>query len=227
MAYALANLTNERAEGGYVIRHQRPVSEFGQPKPGTVVEHPPRNPLMAAYPCLWPYGVGGVESDRDDMVSFNEHIKWTLQYYDRRFRTHHSFPFIAFGIKQKREAMRSARLQMQRQDFEADNLALTSLTVEELRKAEIEEEQKWVISNPRVRLLRKHVSAVSGRVVGSNSSRAAYRGQIWGTCLYLNPPSIWITINPVDIHDPIAQVFAGEHINMDKFLFTAGPDSNQ
>jgi hypothetical protein len=113
MTYALANLTNEQGEGGYVVRHQWPVSEFGRPKPGTISESSPRNPLMASYPCLWPYGVGGIESDRSEVVSFNEHVKWTLQYHDRRFRTHHSFPFVAFGIKQKHEAMRSARVQMQ------------------------------------------------------------------------------------------------------------------
>jgi Helitron helicase-like domain at N-terminus len=226
MTYALANLTDEQAEGGYIVRHHRPVSEFGHPKPGTV-NGPVRNPLMAAYPCLWPFGIGGIESDQDETVSFNGHVKWALQYYDRRFRTHHSFPFVAFGIKQKREAMQSARLQMQRRDFETDTLALSSLTVEDLRQAAREEERKEPISNPRVRLLRKHISAVSGRVVGSNSSRAAYRGQIWGTCLYLNPPSIWITINPVDIHDPVAQVFAGENIDMDRFISTCGPDSDQ
>lgn len=40
----------------------------------------------------------------------------------------------------------------------------------------------------------------------------------------LNPPSLWITINPCDLHDPIAQIFCGEEINLDKFFATAGPD---
>jgi len=34
----------------------------------------------------------------------------------------------------------------------------------------------------------------------------------------LNPPTLWITINPSDLHDPIAQLFAGEEINLDHFL---------
>lgn len=62
--------------------------------------------------------------------------------------------------------------------------------------------------------------------MGSNVSRAKYRGQIWGTSLYLNPVSIWITINPNDLHDPIVQVFAGERIDMDNFHPTAGPTAD-
>jgi len=44
----------------------------------------------------------------------------------------------------------------------------------------------------------------------------------------LNPPSLWITINPCDLHDPIAQVFAGENsINMDDLLATLNPPSKK
>jgi hypothetical protein len=33
-------------------------------------------------------------------------------------------------------------------------------------------------------------------------------------------------INPLDYEDPIAQIFAGEDINMDTFMETMGPDPN-
>ena len=54
---------------------------------------------------------------------------------------------------------------------------------------------------------------------GSNQSRVQLQSQIWSTCIMKNPPSLWITINPSDLHDPIAQIFAGEDINLDA-LFT-------
>lgn len=41
----------------------------------------------------------------------------------------------------------------------------------------------------------------------------------------INPTSLWLTINPSDTNDPIVQVFAGEEIDMDTFVATAGPDS--
>jgi hypothetical protein len=59
--------------------------------------------------------------------------------------------------------------------------------------------------------------------MGSDQARYQLRSQIWSTSIYLNPPSLWITINPCDLHDPIAQVFCGEEINLDNFMATMGP----
>ena len=38
---------------------------------------------------------------------------------------------------------------------------------------------------------------------------------------------LWVTINPADTHNPIAQVFAGVEIDLDNFCNTAGPNNNQ
>jgi len=119
MSYALANLHDPTKESGYAVRHgTRAIEDFGFARPSQSSDHPTsshRNPLAAAYPVLYPYGMGGIEADRPISVSFKDHVRWSLQYYDKRFATHHSFPFVCFGISQKREAMRSAFLQMRQQ----------------------------------------------------------------------------------------------------------------
>lgn len=56
---------------------------------------------------------------------------------------------------------------------------------------------------------------------------AADRSEISSTALSLNPPSLWVTINPTDLHDPIVQVFAGESIDMDDFRSMVGPDNEK
>ena len=122
--------------------------------------------------------------------------------------------------------MRSARLQMKRKDFERDTLAVASVTLADLKKAEQQEGCKEPITNSRVCTLRHHVVAANGRVKGSDNARAQYRGMIWGTCLFLGGPTVWITINPADVHDPIAQVFAGQAIDLDKFNNLLGPDAS-
>jgi hypothetical protein len=225
MKHALMNLDEvSDKEGGYVVRHSHyPVSDFGRNQSG----EDRKNPLAATYPKLFPYGVGGIKDTRGKSVGFDEHVRWALQYHDRRFRIHHSFPFVVFGMEQKRKALQSARIQMRRKDFERDGYLINSITVSDLKQAEKEEAEHRKISNPRVRLLRKHVFAVSRRIMGSDNYRGQYRGFIWGTCLCLRGPSLWITINPSDTHDPVAQVFAGEQINMDDFFPDAGPDSNR
>jgi hypothetical protein len=40
-----------------------------------------------------------------------------------------------------------------------------------------------------------------------------------------NPPTLWVTINPSDTQDPIAQVMAGVDINLDEFNTAIGPDN--
>jgi hypothetical protein len=226
MMYALANIADEKDEGGYVVRHVRNASDFGRTPDGKK-EAPGKIPLMAAYPCLWPYGKGGIECDRPVNVRFGEHTRWALQYHDHRFRMHHSFPFVAFGVLQKWQALGAARVQMRRQDFESDSVALATLKVADLKQAEVEEERKLPVSNSKVKALRKHVYAASGCVIGSDNSRAGYRGQIWGTILLMGSPSLWITVNPANLHDPIVQVFAGEEIDMDSFLNSAGPSADR
>ncbi|KIK79550.1 hypothetical protein PAXRUDRAFT_36425 [Paxillus rubicundulus Ve08.2h10] len=163
--YAVTNMGDKSKEGGYAVCHSHlPVSEFGSGRQGD--PNPMINPLEAVYPTLFPYGIGGIEGDREKTIRFNEHIQWALQYHDCQFCTHHSFPF-------------------------------------------------------------KHVFTAGGCVKGSDRMCSAYCGQIWGMSLKLCGPSLWITINPSHLHDPVAQILVGEEINMDQFFTCAGPDSNQ
>jgi Helitron helicase-like domain at N-terminus len=210
---AMMNLWNRNQEGLYGIRHSyRPVPDFPPRSQAREMTTEP-NLFEKAYPCLYPYGCGGIEAPRPVAISFKDHIQWSLQYFDRRFRKHETFLFYCFGILQRREALLSARLQMNRRAFEREANVLATITKEKLLHAQKEEQQNLPISDPTVRLLRKKVQGALTRVTGSNESRFQMRGQIWSTTVYLGPPSLWITINPSDINNPIAQIFAGENID--------------
>ena len=224
MAWGLSNLWKEGEEGGYAVRHGRkPVNDFGKPRAGKDADPDRPNYFERAYPCLYPYGVGGPEADRPTLVDFRDHIKWALNYHDRRFGKHETFPFVAFSIIQRRQALYSARIQMRRKNFDADARILMSITPEKLQQAQEEEAKNLPISDPAVRLLRQHIHATGGRVMASDQARYQLRSQIWSTSIALNPASLWITINPCDLHDPIAQVFCGEEIDLDQFIAAMGP----
>jgi hypothetical protein len=63
--------------------------------------------------------------------------------------------------------------------------------------------------------------------MGTDESCIKIRSLIWGMCVMKNPPSIWLTINPADTQDPIAQVLCGEDLDLDKFnAFDLDPSSN-
>lgn len=76
-----------------------------------------------------------------------------------------------------------------------------------------------------MRILKREMFSTSARVIASNASRYACRQQIWSTSISKGPPSIWLTINPDDLNDPIAAVFTGAQINLDAFANTQGPSA--
>ena len=78
MLSGLANLWQEGQEGGYAVRHgRRPVRDFGRWLPGevtTIAGEDEHNFFEKAYPCLFPYGEGGIEGSQQVKVDFTEHI---------------------------------------------------------------------------------------------------------------------------------------------------------
>jgi hypothetical protein len=92
---------------------------------------------------------------------------------------------------------------------------LSTLNAEDLQKAADEEERGGRATDPRIMVLRKMVQVTLQKVMGTDASRALNRSKLWSTSLYLNPMNLRMTLNFVDQHDPICQIFAGENIDMD------------
>lgn len=217
---AMVNLWKDGGEGGYLVRRGRnPLSDFP-----SADDDAGANIWEKAFPVLFPYGEGGLEKKRLVNVTLSEHVRWALEYHDRRFQVHPTFSFMAFGILQRRQALMCARIRMRRRDFERDAQILSAITADELKHAAEEEDRGEQVTSDRVRLLKRLVYSSSARVMGSDSSRKKLRSEIRATTTHFGPPSLWITINPDDLHDPIAQIFAGEEIDLDAFCRTVGPD---
>ncbi|KAG2336078.1 hypothetical protein BDR05DRAFT_978863 [Suillus weaverae] len=209
LANAFTN-TSHREKESYSVQHGSTfINEYprlntaGERYAGTT-ENP--NHLLGTFPCLFPYGFGGFEIQRPRTISYEAQAKWTMQYSDRRFRKDFHFMFQVFGVIQKREK--------------------AFHETEDLATAGREEASGKCPSNPIICSLKKHLSAIRAKVMGTDESRINIRSYIWGMTIMKNPPSLWITINPTDTHDPIAQVFAGEDIDLDNFNCNLGPDSS-
>ena len=162
MMWALSNLWQKGQEGGYTVHHGRqPVRDFPDHHIGNEADPNRINFFEKAFPCLFPYGFDGIEADREVTVAFAEHIRWALQYHDRCFRKHETFPFVAFDIAQHRQALTSAQIQMSHNNFEKDAHVMSSITLSMLQQAQREEEMHIPISSPAVRLLRKNIHGSS------------------------------------------------------------------
>nr|GAT42479.1 predicted protein [Mycena chlorophos] len=228
-AHAVENAIPETYASDYGIRKGRAfVSEYARTDENRErFDGGPTNPnhLLGAFPMLFPYGYGGFEVDRDVKVTYEAHVQWALQYADRRFRKHTQFSFQTFGVLWKRQVCQSTSVHMDRNEYLAHQTLISKLEPRDLILASEEENRKVPISNPTVRLLRKHLTTIRARVQGTDESRVGIRAQIWGLTLRFNPPSLWMTINLSDTSDPIAQVLAGQAIDLDLFAAKMGPNS--
>lgn len=195
-------------ENVYLIPHSsKPVNEYFNPKF-----------LTGLYPTLFCYGRGASEDQtRPIEIKFKEHIRYLLSYHDRRFEKNHSFIFVVFNLLQRRDACFHAQLIATKPYFRASADEIQFLDVKDieialdnnLKKAHSSE------SNSALNKLIQHVKTIGGRVMGSAYSRTALRNQIHALIYNQGLPSIFLTVNPADIHSPIALYFAGVKLDLD------------
>lgn len=232
MAHALSNTASEEnGNSFYVRRGSAFINEYARVDPISKQRYDGgpsnANHLLGSFPTLFPYGLGGFEVGRPLNVPYELHARWALRYGDKRFRLNHQFVFQIFGVMQKRAICRSARLYVQKNFYLQNETSIRKLKSSDFVQASHEETRKEKISNPVIRELQRHVTAIRIKVQGTDEARRTIRNKIWGTILMFNGPSLWITINPSDIHDPIAQVLTGCDIDLDNFVQNAGPNNKQ
>ncbi|CAF1498169.1 unnamed protein product [Adineta ricciae] len=177
--------------------------------------------LLGLYPTLFPYGCGAPQdSSRPIPVSLEQHIRYLLAYDDQRFEKHHSFMFVLFNIMQRRQACWNATLMASRPYFQNVANDLETLTSKEIETAlmSISKQTFSSVENPRINMLMKQIKTVGGNVMGSAYSRAALRTQIHALIFNQGLPSIFMTINPADIHSRVALYFAGVDLDLDKII---------
>lgn len=196
LTHALSNsCTKANISEDYTIRHRSVfINEYAHmdPKMGLRNNGGPSNPnhLLGCFPTLFPYGTGGIETQRPVDIPYEVHVRWTMEYMDQRFRKDMHYPFQAFGIMQKREVCRSTILQMKKSSFNWNMNLITTLKPSDLLEASKEETRGARFSNPAVRALQKELMAVRMKVKGMDKSRHSVRSKVWGMNLIFNPPTI-------------------------------------
>jgi hypothetical protein len=180
---------------------------------------------VAGYPHLFPYGTGAPGSVKNfSLIAF---FRRAMQLVDDRFRKDRFFLFDVFATQQKRDVSNSARLVFERKSWERLKSRMENITTADVLKAVEEEEKGKPVSDERLRDFFRTASVTRSHAIGSDSDRHANRQFIWGISTVYSKPSIWLTINPVDHHDPIAAVLVGEDIDLDDFIKTGGPSAGE
>lgn len=205
------NQSAENEDDVYLIpRSNIPVSDYQN-----------QELLLGLFPTLFPYGCGApCDPSRPNSITLNQHIRYLLAYNDQRFEQHHSFMFIVFNLIQRRQACQNASLMASRPYFRDAANDLQNLTSKEIEAALVNINNKTFssVENPRINLLMRQIKMVGGNVMGSAHSRAILRTQIHSLIFNQGLPSIFMTVNPADIHSRIALYFAGVNLDIDEIL---------
>ncbi|CAF3385678.1 unnamed protein product, partial [Rotaria socialis] len=212
--YVLRKIKNDKGtdqmdtESIYVIPHSsKPVNEYFNPKL-----------LLGLYPTLFCYGYGSPEDkSRPVEIKLREHIRYLLSYDDRRFETSHSFIFVVFNLLQRRDACFHAQLIATKPYFQASAQEIQSLNSNDIEMALNKSQNNTFssTSNASLHKLLNHIKTIGGRVMGSTYSRTALRTRIHALIYNQGLPSIFLTLNPADIHSPVALYFAGVKLDLD------------
>src|ERR1700761_9085778 len=185
------------------------------------------------WPTLFPYGVGMMEyhelSLDQESVSFRKvdtkvHVTRLLRSgSDRRFRTHLSFIFVMGNLMQRRQAAFNAKLAVKRAWFpqvnelyqQIDEATITSY--QERLKSNLF--AKPVTSGEKAASkLMQYVSYVAQDVPGSTGEIQKMRQEIYSIINQEGLPHVFLTLNPTDTNNPIAQFLAGRDIDLDAFF---------
>ncbi|TFK60576.1 hypothetical protein BDN72DRAFT_779234, partial [Pluteus cervinus] len=127
---------------------------------------------------------------------------------DRRFQEHYSFLFTVFNILQRRAVLKQTWFKVKQQrfarfvdDFENVQSMAAQRVIERLSRYDFstpsDPEEKKVHS------LMKEIQSLNAKVPGSSSSRTQMRREIQSLSMHLGMPSLFITINPADVYNPL------------------------
>lgn len=186
--------------------------------------------IPGLFPTLFPYGCGAPHDvSRPVSVSLQQHIRYLLTYDDHRFQKHHSFIFVVFNMLQRRQACYNAKLMASRPYFRSIASDLQTLTSKEIELTlhNISKNKFSCVTDSRINMLLNQIKTVGGHVMGSAYSRSNLRTQIHALIYSQGLPSIFMTINPADIHSRIALYFAGVNLDLDQILPETIPSTFQ
>ena len=155
MAHALTNCSQVIQEEDYMIRRGSAfVNEYARVDLTTGLRNDggpgDANHLLGTFLTLFSFGLGGFEIEHRVNVPYEGHVRWALQYEDKRFRKDPHFPFQVFGVCQKRQVCRASILQMKKGSYIRHQNLLTTITADDLTKASIEETRGIPFSNPAI-----------------------------------------------------------------------------
>ncbi|KAJ3558572.1 hypothetical protein NM688_g846 [Phlebia brevispora] len=190
--------------------------------PESIYHNPELYPGM--FPWLYPYGYGGFENSRISVgIARRTHIKWCMNYYDRRFQVDEYFPFLVFNQEQIRACSRGGFVLTERRNYgpsvekilEVDLDILAELVERGKRDGFVRSENE---DEKRCWQLLSVIEHVAGHVAWSGTRRKYQRDDIRSMIIMYGVPIFFITFAPSESKNPLCLFLCGEAIDLTDYL---------
>jgi hypothetical protein len=172
--------------------------------------------LTYNFPHLDPWGIGGFnEPGRTDRqkISFERQVSNLLRQCDGTFQKDPSFAYVCWNIIQKAEVNRQVNFRTpakQQAGIVADIHEMAPVITELIRKWEFNPNAKPSNKHEKkaMRTLSK-LKVLARDLKGSSGYKQCRRNEIHGLIKKLSTPTLFLTLNPADIADPLLGAMAG------------------
>lgn len=198
--------------GAFTIPHSsEPINEYNNP---TLF------PCM--FPHLFPWGLGGFEDKgRRVPVGLEAHVKHMLNLSDTDPQTDHSFSFVAMNILQRRTTAKASRFKVKSSYYDRAAELLCSVEASACDSIVARSQANNGYVKPQSAAerdlfeLMEKVNVISSAVPGSSASKVKMRNEIRSLMNWLGSPTLFLTLNPADLHSPLFCHFAGAKVDLD------------
>lgn len=180
--------------------------------------------LSWAFPHLDPWGIAGFHhSKRKIKLSMDEQLSHMLQLDDSRFEKDSDFAFVYYNIRQKKTVYENIRYKVpayRHQDIIGELLKVDPDLLESLQskfKSDPMYQPQTEKEKNIVRLLAK-INLVGTKIPGSAGYKLNLRNEIRAMINFRGAPTLFVTLNPADVDNPIVRILGGEDIVIEDVL---------
>jgi hypothetical protein len=192
-----------------------------------------------SFPWLFPFGCGGAEDDtRPTKLTVEQWAQHLLNLEDPRFREDPAFIYVVYSMLKTRARTGMTRILYKKIWGKKDVAVINAPTLDDFKEAlEHLDKKKPNTVGPRspqvqrcIDLLRR-IKLVGSHVRGTVFDRLACRDKMMGMITELGLPSLFITLNPSDIHNPVLSFWRrcqdGQPFDLDELLPADFPSSDK
>ncbi|KAJ7730794.1 hypothetical protein B0H16DRAFT_1329754, partial [Mycena metata] len=177
--------------------------------------------LTLAFPEEDPWGIGGMlHPYRTIKISPQEQVSHLLTVHGGRFQRHPEFAFFYYNVLRKQLVSTNLRYTAPKNNYRGLIDKMLAVDLDQL--AALRDKCK---NNPlyapaddterSIMTLMSSVGLVARHIPGSAGHKLSLRNEIRGVINYRGAPTLFITLNPSDVDNPIVRLLAGEDIDLE------------